>query len=201
MTGGSSSSGRPAYLDEKGWRYAQACGWPLSAITDPSKFPKIVETREDFIRELMCGDHVHEVVIFRNGLKAFGLDKSIEKPIQECIDKSKSMQELLLHMRNLPDVYKARFCYDNKKLGRQKEIGAGDCKRTMFSKLDEIAKDHTKFPGIYVRVFSISHIFQTSHITFLPVPKSKIQFEELKLLRCSFFALLDQNSQKDHART
>ena len=47
--------------------------WPQCLFEDPAKQPRIVDTAEEFLREVLTGDHLDRVVVLRDGCRKLGL--------------------------------------------------------------------------------------------------------------------------------
>jgi hypothetical protein len=43
--------------------------WPSSLLNDPSKQPTVVESVEEFIDQVFYGNHMHDIVVLRDGLR------------------------------------------------------------------------------------------------------------------------------------
>lgn len=70
-------------------------GWPREIFTDPSKKPRIVNTKEEFLEELFFGNHMNNVVVFPNGIKEFGMESAVPLYITECLRSSSTVREFL----------------------------------------------------------------------------------------------------------
>lgn len=65
------SIARPLSTDEQAliaW-----AGWPSQLFEDPKRQPRLVACVDAFVRELLLGNHLYDVVVFPNGLDALGL--------------------------------------------------------------------------------------------------------------------------------
>jgi len=51
--------------------------WPEHVLLDESKQPRFVHTVEDFMHEMLAGDHLEKVVVFPGGLEALGQHRAI----------------------------------------------------------------------------------------------------------------------------
>lgn len=76
-------------------RISAQSGWPRALFDDPGKAPLVVHTREAFIEELMLGNHMDTIVVFKNGLKVLGLDDAVPDSIVSAVKRSSTVRDFL----------------------------------------------------------------------------------------------------------
>jgi hypothetical protein len=62
-------------------RQLQACGWPVELFKDVDRQPKVVETAEEFAREVLLGCHMNEVVVLQDGIRKLGMSDAMPPDI------------------------------------------------------------------------------------------------------------------------
>jgi len=59
--------------------------WPEHVLLQPKKMPRFVTTPAEFLRELQLGNHMNEIVVFPNGLRAIGQDRAVGAEIAKAL--------------------------------------------------------------------------------------------------------------------
>lgn len=82
------------------------------SLTCTSLQPRLVSTREEFLEELLLGNHLNDVVVFPGGLRAFGLEDSVPAYLTDAVRKSATVREFLQNVADdkLSEL-KARLYY------------------------------------------------------------------------------------------
>ena len=95
--------------------------WPMELLEDPSKQAKVVSTAEDFLKAVLIGDHIEDIVVFPNGVDALGIGWStVPEDLRDFLDRHTSSIELvqgLAEEQSMVDKYMMALTWNNRSMG------------------------------------------------------------------------------------
>eukprot|EP00931_Biecheleriopsis_adriatica_P088210 TRINITY_DN62582_c0_g1_i1.p1 TRINITY_DN62582_c0_g1~~TRINITY_DN62582_c0_g1_i1.p1 ORF type:complete len:514 (-),score=118.99 TRINITY_DN62582_c0_g1_i1:23-1534(-) len=80
--------------------------WPMDLLEDPARQPRIVETAEAFINEVLTGEHLEDFVVLPRGVDLLGLswDDSFPQDIRDCVRGSRCAVEFARKVLARPEM-------------------------------------------------------------------------------------------------
>eukprot|EP00039_Didymoeca_costata_P000645 m.46651 g.46651 ORF g.46651 m.46651 type:complete len:257 (-) comp10393_c0_seq5:529-1299(-) len=101
-------------------------GWPKHLFEDESKKPRVVDTVEEFVHELLLGSHMDDVVVLKDGLTKLKMWDAIPETFINAVNTSKNVRDFLKKLDpELQKKLKTRLYYAKKgkwKFGEEKEL-------------------------------------------------------------------------------
>lgn len=117
--------------------------WPLELLLDPAKHPRIVDTAEDFLKELLVGDHMSDFVVLQKGVDKLDLrwEDCMPLDIRESISGCSNVYDFAQKVRARPgmaDFYRSDIEYIDP--SRQQRDVLRKEKNDLGKRIDEITK-------------------------------------------------------------
>eukprot|EP00439_Symbiodinium_sp_Y106_P019356 s5693_g2.t1 len=80
--------------------------WPEELLQDPSRRPRYVKTAEEFLSELLTGEHVEDFVILPNGTELLGLsyEDTIPEDVRLCMQDCRTAQDFVKKLLQNPEM-------------------------------------------------------------------------------------------------
>jgi len=88
-----SSEQRPRSSEEE--HILESSGWPVSLFSDPAKQPTLIADAEQFFDELVFGDHLDDLVVFRDGLYKLDMFNTLPAQLRVAVDAADDVKTLL----------------------------------------------------------------------------------------------------------
>eukprot|EP00928_Gymnodinium_smaydae_P041604 TRINITY_DN28136_c0_g1_i1.p1 TRINITY_DN28136_c0_g1~~TRINITY_DN28136_c0_g1_i1.p1 ORF type:complete len:410 (+),score=98.33 TRINITY_DN28136_c0_g1_i1:117-1346(+) len=88
-------------LSEEARRACAGAGWPQALLEDAGKAPRVVETREAFLEELVHGSHLNQVVVFPEGARLLGQDVALDPKVRAAAEAAGTAYEFLERLDEL----------------------------------------------------------------------------------------------------
>lgn len=132
----------PPYLNEKELMMLDGL-WPIELLEDPRRMPRFVSTAEEFLQEVLVGDHLGDFVILPNGVELLGLgeEESLPADIRGAMEGCSSVVDVLRRFQkddNLLDSYKAGVEYIDAK-GEQRGVLPKE-RRNLRGRVNEVLR-------------------------------------------------------------
>ncbi|CAE7876097.1 unnamed protein product [Symbiodinium necroappetens] len=80
--------------------------WPEELLQDPTRRPRYVTTAEEFLSELLTGEHVEDFIILPNGTELLGLsyEDTIPEDVRFCMQDCRAAQDFVKKLLQNPEM-------------------------------------------------------------------------------------------------
>ncbi|CAE7018107.1 unnamed protein product [Symbiodinium sp. CCMP2456] len=80
--------------------------WPEELLEDPARRPRYVATAEEFLSELLTGEHVEDFIILPNGTELLGLsyEDTIPEDVRLCMQDCRAAQDFVKKLLQNPEM-------------------------------------------------------------------------------------------------
>jgi len=149
-----SNGGAPVYKITEAERAMLRGTWPMELIDDPARHPRIIDTAENFLREVLIGEHLEDFLILPNGVELLDLGccSSLPTDLQNNLRACKSAHDFIVRIQHEPTMlerYRADIEYVDSR--RQQRDVLRKEKRELGKRIEEalrVVKENDVDPAL-----------------------------------------------------
>ena len=80
--------------------------WPVELLKDPARYPRVIHTAADFLKELVTGYHVEDFVVLPRGTELLDLSfvDCIPQDVRECLQDCRSAYDFISRVLYRPEM-------------------------------------------------------------------------------------------------
>lgn len=113
----------------------------MDILLDPAKQPRVVDSVEEFMEELLFGKHLGEIVVLRKGLQKMRLLDSLPKVFHQASLETSNARDFLRYIETQKPGYlktlKGHVHFYDKEEGREYTLKRGDKSDDLLEDLEE----------------------------------------------------------------